>query len=66
MIHFSERLAVCNLYDIWLRRHPEAANDPLSLLAFMQVYNLINEEEFKKVCNEYFKKIGGNYEHIND
>lgn len=66
MIHFSERLAICDLYDIWLGRHPQVENNPLSVVTFLQVYGLLNEEEFKKVCSEYYRARGGHYEHINN
>ena len=63
MIHFSERIAIVNLYEMWLRQHREVVDDPLSFFAFMQMCNLINEEELKKVCSEYFRR-GGNNERI--
>ena len=48
MIHFSERIAITYGYHCFLNQHPGMADDPLSLLAFMQNENLLNEEAIKE------------------
>ena len=48
MIHFSDRIALTFGYHCYLDQHPGVADDPLSILAFLQNENLLNEEAIKK------------------
>ena len=52
MIHFSDRIALTFGYHCFLNQHPGVADDPLSLLAFLQHENLLNEEAIKKYVSE--------------
>ena len=48
MNHFSDRIALTFGYHCFLDQHPGIADDPLSLFAFLQNENLLNEEAVKK------------------
>lgn len=52
MIHFSDRIALTFGYHCFLDQHPGVADDPLSLFAFLQHENLLNEEAVKKYVSE--------------
>lgn len=58
MIFVGDRIEMERLYDAWAREH-HVARYPQSVIAFLQINKLINEDAFREYLKKYGYRRGG-------
>ena len=48
MIYFSERLKVSKKYEEWLKQNTDVLDCPLTVISFLEMHSLLNEDAVKK------------------